>query len=394
MKFHYFGQVDFPKNLYKLPCSIKILSLILFVYYLGWGIATPFLPLYFKEVLGTYTAVGLVSAFLPLFQIIWALGLGKVEDRFPKKFILSFILFLYLPLSYFLLILKNLAHFFWFRIYHSFLATSFWLTSEAYTRQHSPKSKTAEAIGLFNSSFGLSLVLGAAISGFLVLKIGFSIFWFISIFAALAMILTFFLPDAFKNKFHKISLREEIGEFYSNKPLWKVALFLSFAFFCTGFLEMTLPLFLKNLGANFILIGIVAAFFFSPLIFESYFSTFENKKHLALSALAFGSGIFLLLFFTRSLLFIFLLSFLLALSFSALHPLLSGKMTNLMPKSEIGELTSVLFALKSLSLALSFLLAGAISDLFGLQYVFLMGGFGFLSLFFIGLKSKEILNFK
>lgn len=394
MRLHYFGQVNFPKNLYTLPRSVKILSFVIFVYYLGWGIAIPFLPLYFKDVLGTYTKVGLATAFLPLFQVIWSLVLGKIEDNFPKKFILTFILFLYLPLSYLLLILKTFVHFFWFRIYHSFLASSFWLTSEAYARQHSPQDKTAESIGLFNSSWGLSVVLGTAVSGFLFLIFRFSIFWFISIFALLAMILTLFLPDKRKNRFHKITLSQEICDFLKNKNLTKLALFLSFTFFCTGFLEIILPLFLKNLGASFVLIGLIVALFYLPLIFESYFSTFENKKLLAILALVSSPIIFLSLYFVSSFPLIFLFSFLIALCFSAIHPIFSGRLTNLMSKRKIGELTSVLFALKSLSLALSLIFAGIISDLFGLRYVFLIGFFGFLILLASALKSRTLLNFE
>jgi len=147
----------FPGELAKLPKSVKIISLVVFIYYLGWGIAEPFLPIYFKQIFENYTSVGFVTGLLYILSLLWTLPIGDLTDKISKKKFIGLILFLYAPIGPLLLVLKNFFDFVLFRVYHSFLASSLWTCSEAYVREHSPKNKTAEAIGLFDTSSNISL---------------------------------------------------------------------------------------------------------------------------------------------------------------------------------------------------------------------------------------------
>jgi len=209
--------LTFPKEFTKLPKPIKIISLVSLFYYFGWGIASPFLPIYFKKILGTYTGVGIVIGLLPFLTIIWTLIIGPFIDKFSKKKLISFALLLYLPLSYFLLSLKTLFHFFLFRIYHSLAATTFWTTTEASIREHSPKKKTAKSIALYDVSYTIPLILGPIIGALLIVKLGFNIFYSVSIFAFLALFPLSFLRREKKKKYKlRLGIFKEFKDFFSN----------------------------------------------------------------------------------------------------------------------------------------------------------------------------------
>ena len=132
-------QVKFTREMLSLPRKVKLISFIMFIYFIGWGISDTFLNIYFKEILGSYTALGIVAGLLPLFGIIWALLAASIEDIIPKNRIISSILLLYLPVSYLILSLKSIFHFVAFRFYHAFLATNLWLSAETYLRKYAVK---------------------------------------------------------------------------------------------------------------------------------------------------------------------------------------------------------------------------------------------------------------
>src|SRR3989338_9036347 len=121
--------IKLPSEIKRLPKSVKFISFLIFVYYIGWGMATPFLPIYIKELLGSFTALGLVVALLPLFSIIFNLSVGSFIDRISKRKIITLALFFYLPLSYIFLSLKILSHFIIFSMYNAFISTLLWLSS-------------------------------------------------------------------------------------------------------------------------------------------------------------------------------------------------------------------------------------------------------------------------
>lgn len=386
--------VKFTKEMMSLPKNVKLISLIMLIYYLGWGISETFTNIYFKEILGSYTKLGIVAALLPFFGIIWALTAATFEDKVKKNRIISAILLLYLPMSFIILSLRRFSGFVAFRFYHAFLATNLWLSSETFLRKYSPKTKKAESIGMFDSAYGISLIVGPILGGILITKYSYSIFYTISFFAFIAFLVSLKLNDKIhinkKLPVQKINIKQELKDFYSNKKLFRIVTFHFFLVMASSFIAMLLPLFYKDIGANFYQIGFLASLFYFPQVFESYFSTFNNKRKVFLSSLFLASILFIALFFTKSIYILLVITFLLGLALSAISPIIQGKAAGYMPKKKVGELYSVQFSVMHLANTIGPVVAGIVADGYGLRYIFIIAAVIFTILFFVNLKKKLI----
>ena len=275
-------------------------------------------------------------------------------------------------------------------MYNAFISTLLWLSSISYIREHTPKRKAALTIGLFDSSFGLSLVIGSVIGGLLISKYSFNIFYAISIFAFFALLLSFFIPEHKKTRFiSAISLvikkdkllKGELINFKNNKPLVHLSFYTFLFYIVFSFTIMLVPLLLKELNASFLQIGLITAFFYLPLTFESYFSLIKNRKALINISLLTGIVLLVLVYKIDNLFYLFIVLFLLGLCNSALRPLIEGKVTELTPKKEIGEMTAVTRTIKEFAFVVGPLGAGIISDLVGIKLVFLIGSIIFIMLY-------------
>lgn len=369
-----------------LPKQVKLISFIMFVYFIGWGICNPFFPIYLNDILGSYTGVGLIFGALYLMGFFWNLLMGDISDKISKKSMIILTLFLYLPMGPVILLMRKFWDFVLYQVYHSFTSSSLWLGSEAFVRGHSPKHKTSESMGLFDMSWVLSVVIGSAISGFLFLKFGFSIFLFISVFSAFALVISFFIKDkagkGFVSSTREVIVKDgifkkEFLDFLKNKELLRFSILSFFVCFSFGFMDMVLPLFSKALNATPIQIGILFSLFFLPRLSEGYFSVLADKfgkKSILLKGFFFCSVFFLLMFFVKDLPLLFLFSSMLSfLGISVVLPPLMGRITELIPKREVGEMTGVTKSINCLGSGLSPIVAGVIADLFGLRYIFLLG---------------------
>src|SRR3989344_3992862 len=155
-----------------LPKSIKWITVILSFYSVMWGLWDPFLPIYFKQVLGDYTQTALVTAFFYIFLAAWSVPLGRLADVLSKKKMIAFFFLLYLPLGPVFAFLRTVVQMTMFRFYHAFLATGLWATTETYVRSHSPTHQRAEAMGILDAGLNAAIVAGAVVSGFIVAAIG------------------------------------------------------------------------------------------------------------------------------------------------------------------------------------------------------------------------------
>ena len=388
----------FTKEMLRLPSSIKLLSFVIFVYYLGWGIVTPYFPLYLKTLFKDYTTIGLITGMLPLIAIFTYLILGPLIDRISKKKVITLSLLLYAPFSIILLGMSTVLQFFYFRIYHAIIASSLWISSDSYLREHAPKNRKSESIGLFDSFYTLSLVIGPIIGAFLIIRYSFNILYAISIFAFLAFLFSFLLHDkkgmslskGLKAVFVKDHfIKKELSDFWSNKMLVKFSLFMFLFYFATSFIGLVIPLILQSFGTDLFKIGLLSALFNLPLISESYFSTLKKKKTSVIFGLLFAAALSLLMFMSKDVFIFGILIFLLGLSIVAVIPIIQGRLTELMPKKEIGELVGVNSSIWNIASGFGPIVGGIIADKLGLNYTFLLAFIIFSVLLLIAVLSKS-----
>ncbi|MDD4878382.1 MAG: MFS transporter [Candidatus Nanoarchaeia archaeon] len=389
---------SFSREMLNVPYNIKMISVVIFFYYLGWGIVSPFLPLYYKTILGSYTAVGLVTALLPLFALLIDIPAGGIINRVSKVWVLRIALLLYLPFSFFLLSLKNIFHFVLFRIYHSSVSTPFWISADSYARGNAQKWKAAESMSVYDVGATLSLVIGPIIGGILFVYFDFSLLYAISIFAGIALIASFFLKDSEKHETAKEAVKNlifsdgvykrAIVDFLQNKLLVKVYSFVFLFRFCMSFVVMLLPLFLKEFGASNFQIGLVFGLYYLPLLFEPYFSVYAKNKRLMTMGLLLCAVLFVSLFVNNRLSFIFFHAILLSLLFAAIIPMLNGRIVELMPKEQMGELSGVGMMFMHVADFAGPIIAGVVSDAFGLSYMFLVGAMVAFGLVMLSLRKS------
>lgn len=374
-----------------LPHALRVMNVVTFLYMLGWGIGGPFFALFLKERLNSYASVGFVWGLLPLFAILVALVLGQILDSVHKRSVIRLIMFLYIPFSGLLLGVVSLAGFVVFRAYHSIIATSFWVSGESYVRYHSSKGKEAEAIGSWDFASGISGVIGGVIGAVLVYVLGWNVLYAISVCSFLAFVASWWLPD--HDKFGKhvrlTSMVTECKDFLADKKLVRlsaVAFLFTFGVAVTG---MMLPLVLSKIGASLFQVGLVSAVFSLPAFVEPWFSRFKKKYALLAVSLLVCVLLFGIMFFLSNVFLWFVVALLLGLGFSAAQPALFGSMTKAMPRSKIGELSSVLFAVRSVGAALGPFVAGMLSQSYGLGWAFVVSGVLFVIALCL-LKKKDL----
>lgn len=381
MKLRYiFRKPEFTKEAWTLNRPVKAISLLFFVYMIGWGIVDPILPVYVKRVTGNYFSAGLFVSALQFFSLFFSFVIAPIIDRVKKKSLMSVALGLYTGVSPILLALTTITQFVVFRIYHAAIATTLWVTGDAYVREHSPRHKEAQAIGLFDFGVGLAQVIGGLLAALLIPFLGFNIIYAVSCFSLLAFFQSQTLPDKKKPallrcigclKITKIT--QEYADIRKNVRLARAVCWAFPFYFSVSLIPMALSLFIDYVGGSLPMIGMVAALFYAPVLFESYFSATKEKRGVSTMGMVYAAMLFLLLFFAKDISTIFVLALLIGIAFSAVHPIFSGRFTELMPRKEIGELSAFIYAMKAFAAAAAPLIAGFIADIWGIKYVFLLG---------------------
>ena len=106
-----------------------MMSAVIFFYYLGWGDGVSFSLIYYKSILGSYTAVGPVTAFLAtVCPTQRHSGRRNNKQGFKSMGDKNCFTIIY-AIQFLLLSLKNLFDFCIVRIYHSAISNSFWIPS-------------------------------------------------------------------------------------------------------------------------------------------------------------------------------------------------------------------------------------------------------------------------
>jgi len=387
-----FRHLKFTKEYLKLPRPIKIAFLVVFIYYLGWGLSLAYYPIYFKTVLQTYSNVGYVYAIYHFTSLCTGLILGGLLDKLNKRKVVRIILLFYFPFSFLLLNIKTLFQFIIFNIYHGVIASSLWVSMESYVRRHSPKGKSIESIALFDLAGVFALIFGYLISAFLITKIYFNIFYFISFFSFFAFFVAILMPDKektdFKIKFFR-NIKHEFIDFLKNKKLRTLSIGFFLFVISIGNLSMIFPLFLKHLGTTLWSIGIIFFIMELPYLFEGVFAVIRKRKLVVSVLTSLLILIFLSLFFIKNIGILFLITLIIGICFAGITPIISGKLTETMPKIRQGELSGIIHVIRNIGYILSTFLAGQIAELLGINFIFLFNVlFLLIFLFVIIFKVK------
>lgn len=376
-----------PQEIKNLPKSVKQVTLVIFIYYISWGLIIPFLPLFFFDVLGSYSAVTFVSALVTLFALAWLFPIGKFLDNYSQRKILRLSLLLYLPIWPILAVIRVMWHAVLYQMYHSIISAMFWSSADTYNRSHAQRGKQSEAWGLYDVGKALSLIIGAVIGGLLlehVMDIRTMLWVFPPIFVIGAYIVSERMPKdplkmdlkattAFKLIDWKGLYLRSVKDFYNVPGLFKIWPFI----FLIGFLLYSqlimIPLLAESAGASYLIIGLIFALFNVPMLLEAPFSvladTWSSRR-----LITFGftlAGVSLLSFgLNQDILVLLPLSLLLGLATAMLAPTISGAVGRKIEPKQVGELNSVFTFSQSLGGVVGLLILGPLADSIGIQNIF------------------------
>lgn len=390
------GEIPFFSQIASLPKSIKRAALLTFVYYLGWALVNPFYSIYIKNALGNYTNFGIIMFLYFTFSLLLDFPVGELVDRVKPKTLLLISLLFYLPFSYVLLNLSEIWHFVLYTLYHAFISVVLWIALESYIRGHSPAGKEMLSFGLYDAGWVGASVIGGVLGGLLFGYLGFGLIWSISIFAFIAIFVLMLLPDkkkgsiqdGLKSSFRMNFFKKEIDRFLKNPELRGLYFNIFIYKFCFGFLTLMIPLFFLEFNASYLLIGCIFALLYLPAIFEPYYALIPNKKRVVITGISVIIGLFLLMFFIKNVYLIFLLIILTAIPFAMIIPIFQGKVTALIPKKKVGEMTGMIYFTSHMAMAIGPLTAGILADNFGIHSIFLLGCGLFVILLIFNIKKE------
>ena len=376
-----------PKEIKALPRAIKKMTLVIFIYFISWGLVIPFLPLFFHDLFGTYSATTLVSALLVIFSLVWIFPVGEFLDRYSQRRMVRFTLLLYLPIWLMLALIQYFWHAVLYQIYHSITSTLLWSSADTYNRTHSQKGKKSAAWGLYDVGKAMSLIVGAIIGG-VILE------YFLDIRTLFVTLPPLFVLAAFlvsrsiprdrtkmnckaKNALKSIEWRhlyiKEIKTFYRTPGLPKIWPYIFLVGFLLASQAVMIPLFADSLGASYLAIGLIFALFNLPILLEAPFSVLADNwsgRYLVvfgsiiafLSLLGFG--------LSHNVLILLPLALLLGLSASMLVPTVSGAVGEKISTKKAGELNAVFVASQGIGGIIGMFTLGFMADIIGIQNIF------------------------
>lgn len=369
--------------------NLKILSLSFFIYFIGWGIVLPYMPIYFNNIVKNYSLVGIVFGIPFLFQTLTSIPIGDLVDKIGKKAILVVSWLQYIFLGALYANVSNIIILIVTRIYNSLSATGLWVSGISTTRQLSKDGHEAKSMGIFNTGWLSGRVLGAIIASVLVLYISLNyLFYFLSIFGFLAAIVA--LKELSETGKHREKLKQgvkdvvykdhifakEIKDFLSEPKQAKIAISYLLQGFIFTIMIMILSLFLDSLKGELWQIGLIYAVLYFPFIFQFELGELGDRmgrKRIILLGSVLASISFSILFFIESLGLIFIFALIVGLGIALITPCIEAYITDVSHGHE-GETTGIFRTVRSLGAGIGPIIAGFISELYSLNLVFLFAG--------------------
>jgi len=196
--------------------NLYILTFVLFVVMLGYGIVIPIFPFYIEELGAGGTELGLLTASYAVMRLIFGPIWGGLSDRFGRKPILLIGILGYVITMVWFGLSNTLWMLFTARILSGILSSATAPTTMAYIGDSSPEEERGGGMGLLGAAGGVGTIVGPAVGGFLA-STSLSMPFFIAAgLALLSLVLAIiFLPES-----HPVGERKEEKEAIIDLRAW------------------------------------------------------------------------------------------------------------------------------------------------------------------------------
>ncbi len=202
--------------------NLYILTFVLFVVMLGYGIIIPILPFYIESMGAGGMELGLLVASYAVMRLIFGPIWGGLSDRYGRKPILLIGILGYVLTMVWFGLATQLWMLFAARILSGILSSATAPTTMAYIGDSTPEKERGGGMGLLGAAGGVGTIIGPAAGGFLATT-SLSIPFFIAAgLAFISLVLAIvFLPETHPVQARVVAEREAILDL----RLWRQAIF-------------------------------------------------------------------------------------------------------------------------------------------------------------------------
>jgi len=196
--------------------NLYILTFVLFVVMLGYGIVIPIFPFYIENLGAGGTELGLLTASYAVMRLIFGPIWGGLSDRFGRKPILLIGILGYVITMVWFGLANTLWMLFAARILSGILSSATAPTTMAYIGDSSPEEERGGGMGMLGAAGGVGTIVGPALGGFLATSSLSMPFFIAAGLALLSLILAIiFLPES-----HPVGERTEKKEAIIDLHAW------------------------------------------------------------------------------------------------------------------------------------------------------------------------------
>jgi MFS transporter, DHA1 family, multidrug resistance protein len=177
--------------------NLYLLTFVLFVVMLGYGIIIPIFPFYIESMGAGGTELGLLTASYAVMRLIFGPIWGGLSDRFGRKPILLIGILGYVITMVWFGLANTLWMLFAARILSGILSSATAPTTMAYIGDSSPEEERGGGMGLLGAAGGVGAIVGPAVGGLLATSSLSTPFFVAAGLALLSLILAIiFLPES------------------------------------------------------------------------------------------------------------------------------------------------------------------------------------------------------
>ena len=201
--------------------NLYILTFVLFVVMLGYGIVIPIFPFYIESMGAGGTELGLLTASYAVMRLIFGPIWGGLSDRFGRKPILLIGISGYVITMVWFGLANTLWMLFAARILSGILSSATAPTTMAYIGDSAPEEERGGGMGLLGAAGGVGTIIGPVLGGFLAASSLSTPFFIAAGMALLSLALAIiFLPES-----HPAQAKSKGDEAIIDFRAWRQAIF-------------------------------------------------------------------------------------------------------------------------------------------------------------------------
>ncbi|MBI5636325.1 MFS transporter, partial [Candidatus Micrarchaeota archaeon] len=354
--FHYFHLPDSFKG---VPPSIKSMLLALFLYTIGWGFINAVFSVYVSQLVGSYSAYGIIIGVMYLACLLSALVAGGLADVVDKRKLVgwSMLAYPFLAALYFFGYAIGFAGLAFTRVAHGVFSTSVWVGAEAEINSSGGKKDAPKYFGLFSFTEYLAALVGALLLAILVwvsvINLSNLNYVFLVVAATSLLAGLWLKSQGDSNPTHirsqlrsvlsKSAMKAEAKDILSfDKHMWATLVFAFLTAMIIESLSAFIPLFALQLNLGLIGVVLLYIVFLLPLLFSFFTSNaahFVGETNAIFFALIASGVLMASLYFVDSFsLYFVLVIFLLVVCQALLKPSINALLNQLGEGRQPGEI--------------------------------------------------------